>query len=114
MTVMTETTTTASLALAQKLFAQNKSLTDIEKQLNNAGFAADEVTDTMTQIRRSHHHRMSNMGMLLIGMGVVLCIVGFGALFCSSYGCTTFNVALYGMTGAGGTSIMGGLFLILG
>ena len=111
---MTETTTTASLALAQKLFAQNKSLTEIEQQLNADGYAPEEVTDTMTQIRKSHHHRMSTMGMMLVGMGVVLCIAGFGALFCSSYGCTTFNVALYGMTGAGGTSIMGGLFLIMG
>jgi hypothetical protein len=114
MNVMTETTITASLALAQKLFAQNKSLTDIEKQLNDTGYATEEVTDTMTQIRKSHHHRMSNMGMMLVGIGVLLCIGGFAALFCSSYGCTTFNVALYGMTGAGGTSIMGGLFLIMG
>lgn len=111
---MTAATTSASLTAAQKLFAENRSPADIEKQLHSEGYDTDEVAETMRHIKKSHHHRMSNMGMLLIGIGVLLCIGGFAVLFCSSYDCAGFNLALYGMTGAGGTSIMGGLFLIMG
>lgn len=59
-------------------------------------------------------HKFGNLDMLLIGGGVLCCIVGFILMFNSSFGSLQFNVSLYGLTGAGGSSILGGLFLLLG
>jgi hypothetical protein len=58
--------------------------------------------------------KSGSLGMTLIGLGVLCCISGFVLMFNSSFGSFQFNVSLYGLTGAGGSSIMGGLFLLLG
>ena len=59
-------------------------------------------------------HKSGNLGLTLIGLGVLFCISGFVLMFNSSFGSLQFNLSLYGLTGAGGSSIMGGLFLLLG
>ena len=50
---------------------------------------------------------------MLIAVGVFLCVSGFVLVVTQQTG-TVFNVALYGMTGAGGSCIMGGLALLIG
>ena len=69
--------------------------------------------DSHTDNAQSHHHLKGRRGVLLIVVGVFLCVSGFVLVVTQQTG-TVFNVALYGMTGAGGSCIMGGLALLIG
>ena len=72
------------------------------------------ISDMAEIVNPSTHRKPGNLGMTLIGLGVLCCITGFVLMFNSSFGSFQFNLSLYGLTGAGGSSIMGGLFLLLG
>lgn len=61
-----------------------------------------------------HKRKPGNLGVTLIALGVICCISGFILMFNSDFGSLQFNISLYGLTSAGGSSIMGGLFLLLG
>lgn len=50
----------------------------------------------------------------MIFAGAVLCLLGFIAVVTYAQEGTALNVALYGITGTGGTALMGGLFLLVG
>lgn len=75
--------------------------------------ASTQVADEVKQPAPNHHHIKGRRGILLIGVGVFLCVSGFVLVVTQQTG-TVFNVALYGMTGAGGSCIMGGLALLIG
>ena len=75
--------------------------------------ATQNLQDEAKQLPQNHHHIKSRKGILLIGIGVVLCVTGFVLVVTQQTG-DVFNFALYGMTGAGGSCIMGGLALLIG
>lgn len=56
----------------------------------------------------------AKVGLLMIFAGAVLCLLGFIAVVTYAQEGTALNVALYGITGTGGTALMGGLFLLVG
>ncbi|MFN8276380.1 MAG: hypothetical protein U0T84_02760 [Chitinophagales bacterium] len=90
--------------------AAGKSDTAIESELAAQGHAQDVIKAAFTDERANSSHN----GLLLIGVGVVLCVVGFVAVVCFADCERVFELALYGMTGVGGTTIMGGLYMLLG
>ncbi len=96
---MTESTTSANSSLATEPI--------IEGTLSETSPATDESP-------KVPHSKPGNIGLLLIGLGVFCCIIGFVLMLNSNFGSFQFNASLYGLTGMGGSSIMGGLFLLLG
>ena len=102
------------LTLAQELMVNNASAAEIEKRLSEAGYSADEIAAALDHLQRSRRQGLSKMGAILIGLGVLMCIGGFAVLITSTDQGMSFNIALYGLTGTGGTSIVGGMALILG
>ena len=99
---------------AQVLLEQGKAFYEIELSLLATGISPQEAAACIGQLKKKHYHLQNRRGMALIGAGVVLCIVGFIVVITQQHAGTVFNVALYGMTGVGSTSIMGGLALIMG
>jgi hypothetical protein len=87
-------------------------ISDSSLELN----AETTISEDMTANKESQNstHKPGKFGLCLIGAGVICCLAGFVLLLNSSFDSTTFNVSLYGLTGMGGSSIMGGLFLLLG
>jgi hypothetical protein len=59
------------------------------------------------------YHQRGCKGLLLIGIGIVLCVAGFLVVITQQTG-PAFNFALYVMTGIGATCIISGLALIMG
>ncbi len=102
------------LETAQALDEQGKPFDEIELSLLATGLAPDEAAGYVSQLRKKHYHLQNRRGMLFIGAGVVLCVVGFIVVITQQHAGTVFKVALYGMTGVGGTSIMGGLAMVMG
>ena len=102
------------IALADELLAKSTSPADIEKQLSEAGFSTDDIAAALDHLHLSPQRGHSNTGALLIGLGVILCLVGFVVLITSTHEGLTFDIALYGLTGSGATSIVGGMAMIFG
>ena len=102
------------IALADELIAKNISSHEIEKHLSEAGYTTDDVAAALQHVGLSSKRGHSSIGALLICFGVMMCVVGFAILITSSHTGTAFDIALYGLTGTGGTSIVGGMALIFG
>ena len=100
---------TTSAAHSAQSQGQNKSFA--ETGTLNADTA--QSIDGAKQLSNNPHHVKGRKGLVLIAAGVVLCVSGFVLVITQQTG-TVFNFALYGMTGAGGSCIMGGLALIMG
>ena len=111
---MQRAATSASLVIAQDLFAKGKNFEEIQKHLTHAGYPAEEIAGVMAHIKDMRYEKQRRVGLPLIAAGVVLCVTGFILVVSASHTGTVFNVVLYGMTSLGGATIMGGLFTILG
>ena len=112
---MTEVSTLPPhLALADELIAKSTSAAEIESRLSEAGFCTDEISAALDHVRHIRREGFSKAGVMLIGLGVLMCIVGFIVLITSTHEGLSFDIALYGLTGTGGTSIVGGMALIFG
>lgn len=106
--------TSGTIDMAWQMHEQGSSMAEIEAALIAEGNNPETVTEMIAELKRRRHDHLSRIGMVLIAAGVMLCIGSFIAL-CTMSDCgTTFNIALYGMTGIGGTCIFAGLYLILG
>ena len=101
------------VSLANELKGNNASAAEIEKRLSVAGYNTDEIAAALDHLQHSRRQGLSKMGAILIVLGVLMCIGGFAVLITSTDQGMSFNIALYGLTGTGGTSIVGGMALIL-
>ena len=101
-------------ALSQQLFEKGKSNNEIATYLTSAGYTADELAEAATHLKKLGNQKKQRLGLMLIAVGVFLCVTGFIVVLVAINQGTSFNFALYGMTSLGATSIMGGLFSILG
>ncbi len=99
---------------AQELAAQGKSFDEIERTLKAAGHTSNETEEALRPLKAIQYEKRKRIGMPLLALGVVLCIAGFAITYLSSPSGFWFHFALYGITGIGASSIMGGLFLLLG
>ena len=110
---MEEYSAPGAIANAQNLIEQGKSLAEIETGLLNSGHSIEDVAAVVAQLKQLQYRKQSRSGILLIALGVIFCVTGFIAVVTLAHPDAAFNFALYGMTGLGSTSILGGLFLIL-
>ena len=101
-------------AVAQGLLEQGKTFDEIKNILTDESLSAEDINLVMTHIKDARYQKHRSIGVPLIAVGVVLCITGFIVVVISSQTGMAFNLALYGMTGIGASTIMGGLFVILG
>ena len=111
---MPHNTAQATLDIAQELFAKGKSIDDIQKHLNETSHAQEKIDEAVLHVKNLRNEKERRIGFPLIALGATLCITGFIIVVLTSNESITFNVALYGVTGVGATTIMGGLFTILG
>ncbi|MFN8310134.1 MAG: hypothetical protein U0T73_09245 [Chitinophagales bacterium] len=102
---------TSLIEMAQLLYKQSKSPKEIEQDLCTAGHPAEDVRKVLRQLE---HDRNSHTGMILIGIGVVLCITGFISCLLMTNCDGVFHAALYGITGTGGICMLIGLAFIIG
>lgn len=99
---------------AQELAAQGKSFEEIERTLKAAGHTSNETEEALRPLKTIQYEKHKRIGIPLLALGVLLCVMGFAITYISSHSGFGFHFALYGMTGIGASSIMGGLFLLLG
>lgn len=99
---------------AQELAAQGKSFEEIERTLKAAGHTSNETEEALRPLKTIQYEKYKRIGIPLLALGVLLCVMGFAITYISSHSGFGFHFALYGMTGIGASSIMGGLFLLLG
>lgn len=99
---------------AQQLAEQGKSFEEIERMLKAAGHSAEETDEILRPLKTVRYEKHRKIGMPLLALGVFLCLAGFAITYISSHSGFGFHFALYGMTGLGASSIMGGLALIIG
>ncbi len=109
-----ETPSTDYFAFAQGLLEQGKTFSEIQQALTERSVPDEDITQVMTHVKDTRYQKHRSIGMPLIAAGVVLCVTGFIVVVVSTHTGTAFNLALYGMTGVGASTIMGGLFVILG
>jgi len=86
---------------------------EVEIEVNNGAVDQSGPVIEAHGAKQPSQNRHHSKGILLIGIGVVLCVTGFILVITQESG-ATFNFALYGMTGTGGSCLVGGLALIMG
>ena len=112
---MNTATTEIGLTSAQSWLAEGKSFDEIQSMLNDTGLSAEDVDSVMKQVKDQRYESQRRRGLPLIGIGAMLCVLGCVAtILTSDTGGAGFHFALYGMTGVGATTIMGGLAIVLG
>ena len=111
---MSQTVIDPTLNVAQKLFSHGKTVAEIEKHLKENEHLPEHIEEAVIHIKNMRNEKERRIGFPLIALGAVLCVTGFIIVVLTSAESITFNVALYGVTGLGATTIMGGLFTILG
>jgi hypothetical protein len=114
-TKMNTATTEIGLTSAQSWLAEGKSFDEIQSMLNDTGLSAEDVDSVMKQVKDQRYESQRRRGLPLIGIGAMLCVLGcVVTILTSDTGGAGFHFALYGMTGVGATTIMGGLAIVLG
>lgn len=114
-TKMNTATTETCLTSAQSWLAEGKSFDEIQALLNDTGLSAEDVDSVMKQVKDQRYESQRRKGLPLIGIGAMLCVLGcVVTILTTDAGGAGFHFALYGMTGLGATTIMGGLALVFG
>ena len=111
---MLHNTSQVTWNITLKLFAKGKSIDDIQNHLNQTNHAPEKIAEAILHVKNLRNEKERRVGFTLIAVGALLCITGFIIVVLTSSESITFNVALYGVTGIGATSIIGGLFTLLG
>ena len=112
---MNTATTETCLNTAQGWLAEGKSFDEIHSMLNETGLSADDVDAVMQQVKDQRYEKQRKKGLPLIAIGAMLCVLGcIVTILTTDAGGAGFHFALYGMTGVGATTIMGGLAIVLG
>ena len=104
----------AFIELATRLQKEGKCTDEVREHLIQSGATGQEADAALRELRNLHFEKCKRIGIPLIVLGALLCIGGFLATFLLSQQDGGFNFALYGMTGAGATSLVGGLAILFG
>ena len=102
------------LAMAQNLFTKGKNMDEAHKHLKESGHSEEKITSIMGHFKILRNEKQRRIAVPLLAVGVFLCVTGFFAVIIAVQSGGNFEIALYGMTSLGATSIMGGLFTLLG
>lgn len=97
-----------------QLLAQGKSEEEIERQLWQQGYNEEAICAMLKPLRDARYEKQRRIGLPLLLLGALLCVTGFAVTYFASHGTLGFHIGLYGLTGVGATSVMVGLFLIVG
>ncbi|MCW5909068.1 MAG: hypothetical protein KIS94_14480 [Chitinophagales bacterium] len=111
---MSVETSIAGTDVVHRLSAQGKSEEEIERQLWQQGYNPEEICTMLKPLRDARYEKHRKIGLPLLLFGALLCVIGFAVTCFASHGTFEFHFGLYGMTGVGATSVMAGLFLIVG
>jgi hypothetical protein len=101
-------------AIAEQLLEEGKYHDEIVASLLETGATYAEATDITNTVRSNHYTRQRSKGLPLLAIGALLCIIGCLMAVAGFDSGTAFHVGLYGMTGAGASSIIAGLMFVLG
>lgn len=100
--------------LAQTFFDEGRNEKYVSEYLEKNQFDPRTASAIHHRFKALCYEKRKKIGMLLLGLGAILCIAGFMFTLLLSHEHASFNFALYGMTSAGATGLMAGLACIIG
>jgi len=101
-------------AMAEELLKEGRYHDEIVAALLETGATYAEATDITNTVRNNHYTKQRSKGLPLLAVGALLCVVGCLMAVAGFESGTAFHLGLYGMTGAGASSIIAGLMFVLG